>query len=221
MYIQFLKNIFLFNKFSNEQLECISKFVIPIKLKKNQTLFLQGEPAESFFIVVSGKISVYRSSNAGIEQTLHIMEDRELVAEAAMFGMKSFPASSKALKETTVLKVPKDQFVTNILSNPELSMAMMASYSLKLRKFVSMIEYLSLDEVKLRIIKYFQVNCYRNDEGKLVVKLTTSKKELAQLLGTTPETLSRNFNLLKNDQTISEESKHIIVINNEDVFALI
>ncbi|MCK5883284.1 MAG: Crp/Fnr family transcriptional regulator [Bacteriovoracaceae bacterium] len=216
---QTLKTIFIFKRFTDEQLEHIARFVTPVKMKKGEILFVQGENVCAFFAVAHGRLSVFRSSKSGLEQTLHIANDREVVAEAAIFGKSEFPASCKALKDSLVLKVPRGPFIEYMMKHPEAAISVMAAYSIRLREFVTMIEYLSLDDVKLRVIKYLQRNCRPAPDGGMAIELTMSKKELAGLLGTAPETLSRTLKKLKEEKHISEDGKLIRITDPNSFFS--
>ena len=87
---------------------------------------------------------------------------------------------------------------------------MMSSYSKRLRQFVSKIEDLSLKDIKSRLAGYLLENS-TIENGKTVCRLTYSKKELASLLGTIPETLSRSFAFLKQKGLIVEKDNIIII----------
>ncbi len=217
--VQILKNVFIFKRFTDDQLEQIARFVTPIQLKKGDLLFVQGEEVSAFFAIAYGRLAVFRSSKAGLEQTLHIANDREVVAEAAIFGKSEFPASCKALKDSLVLKVPKGPFIEYMMQHPEAAISVMAAYSIRLREFVTMIEYLSLDDVRLRVIKYLQRNCRPLQAGGMGLELTMSKKELAGLLGTAPETLSRTLKKLRDEQILVEEGKVLKICDPSTFFS--
>ncbi len=199
-----LKRTFLFATLDPEEFKLLTSHCSQVKLKRSSHLFLQGRPAEAFFIIVYGKVSIYRLSAEGDEQVLHFHSDNSVVAEAAIFDMQMYPASCKTLKDTLAIKIPKNAFIEMLTSKPELSLKFLAAYSKRLREFVNMVEYLSLDDVSLRFTKYLQKNARKGSHGSWEVDSNLSKKELASILSIAPETLSRVLKKFK-DQKIIEE----------------
>lgn len=201
---KYLQHFFLFRNLSEAQLLDISRASFLVRLKKGESLFYQGDEAVAFFAIAVGKIAVSRTSGTGAEQIIHILREYEFIAEAAIFGLGKYPANAKALIDSTIIKIPKQFFIDYIMEHPQVSLGIMAGYSERLREFVMMIEYLSLDDVKLRLLKYMQRNGRPTDLG-IEVRLGMTKKEWAGLLGTTPESLSRNLKKLKDEDLLTEK----------------
>lgn len=206
-----LRNYFLFENLDEQTLAELSKSCSTKEIVKNEILFQQGSLASAFYIVIYGKISIFRLRPNGDEQTIHIHSDGDIVAEAAIFDQINYPASCKALKESKLIRITKDAFCNLILKNPEIAFKILGAYSRRLRSFVSMVENLSLDDVKQRLLQYLEKNSYNDGKNKLV-NLTISKKELSNILGMSPETLSRALKALKEQQIISEDENNSIVI---------
>ena len=138
---KFLKTIFLFESLKPEDLRDIATGCQLVRLAKEEPLFQEGASAQYFYVIAYGKIGVYKLSPNGTETTLHMMEDRDIIAEAAIYGMNVYPASAKALADSTLIAVPASHYVELILSHPQNALKVMSSYSLKLKEFVTMIEF--------------------------------------------------------------------------------
>lgn len=211
---KFLSNIFLFNSFSEEELNLLESFSSWKKVSKGKQIFSEGLDASAFYIVVSGIVKIYKLSPDGKEHTLHIHGPGDLVAEAAIFDSMVYPASCMALEDSTLVRIPREGFFNLIKKYPELSLKMMSSYSKRMRQFVSKIEELSLKDIKSRLAGYLLENSTIEDD-KTVCRLTYSKKELSSLLGTIPETLSRSFAFLKQQGLIVEKDNLFIIPDPE------
>lgn len=211
----FLPQIFLFNSLSIDELDKVISISTVKRFEKNTQIFSQGDEVTAFYIIVYGKISIFKVSSNGSEQLIHINSDKDVVAEAAIFGKNSYPACCRTLKESLIVKIPKNDFIDLLLSYPHISVKMMGSYSNRLREFVKMVEYLTLDDVKKRIIKYLMQNSVKSNDGYVSFELEISKREIAGLLGTTPETFSRVLRDLKKNSLISEDKK-LIMLNDID-----
>jgi len=211
---KFLLRIFLFDSFTEKELSLLEPSLSLKKVQKGEQIFSEGMDASAFFIVVSGKVKVYKVSPDGKEYTLHIHGPGDLVAEAAIFDSMLYPASCISIENSTLIRVSRGGFISLIKTHPELSLKMMSGYSKRLRQFVAKIEELSLKDIKARLAGYLLENS--TVENRVTVcHLLYSKKELSSLLGTIPETLSRALAFLKQKGLIVEKDNLIIIPDPE------
>jgi CRP-like cAMP-binding protein len=211
---KFLSNTFLFTSFTEKEIDLLLASTSLKKVGRGEQIFSEGIDATAFFIVVSGKVKIYKLSPDGKEYTLHIHGPGDLVAEAAIFDSMVYPASCLALEDTTLMRVSREGFLKLIREHPELSLKMMSSYSKRLRQFVAKIEELSLKDIKSRLAGYLIENS-SVENGVAVCHLSYSKKELSSLIGTIPETLSRALAFLKQKKLIIEKDNTIIIPDPE------
>ena len=185
-----------FKGLPNEQLKSLSSIVLDKKVEKGQLIFSEGEEGIGFFIVTRGRIKVFKSSPEGKEQILHIFGPGEPFGEVPVFEGKSFPASAEALEKGRLLFFPRYAFIDQIRKNPDFGLNMLAIMSKRLRVFTRLIEDLSLKEVPGRLAAYLlHLRDLKGGEDEL--ELDISKAQLASILGTIPETLSRILGRLK------------------------
>lgn len=210
----FLRTHFLFDSFSEEELKSIFKFSIEKKIKEGQMLFNIDERAESFFIVRTGSLRVFSTSSRGTEQTLHVHGSGDVVAEGAMFGLRTYPAYCEAVSDSEVISVRSSDFIDLVMQNPKIAMKLLKSYSGRLREFVSLINRISFQDVKGRFADLL-IKGSVQDRAKLVYKMNLSKRELASSLGTIPETLSRTLHFFKREKLIKEDGKRLIILDPE------
>ena len=211
---KFLSTTFLFNSFNEMEIDLLSASAAVKKVQKGEYIFSEGVDATAFFIVISGKVKIYKLSPDGKEHTLHIHGPGDLVAEAAIFDSMRYPASCMAMEDSQMVRISRDGFLTLIKNHPELALKMMSGYSKRLRQFVAKIEELSLKDIKSRLAGYLIENS-TEENGVVICRLVYSKKELASFLGTIPETLSRALAFLKQKKLITEKDNTIIIPDPE------
>jgi CRP-like cAMP-binding protein len=210
----FLSNTFLFHSFTGNEIGLLLTSASLKSVQKGEEIFSEGHDASAFFIVVTGKIKIYKISADGKEHTLHIHSPGDLVAEAAIFDSMVYPASCTALEDTVLVRISREGIINLIKEHPELSLKMMSGYSKRLRQFVAKIEELSLKNIKARLAGYLLENS-SVENNNMVCRLKYSKKELASLLGTIPETLSRALAFLKQQKLIIEKDNTIVITDPE------
>jgi CRP/FNR family transcriptional regulator, dissimilatory nitrate respiration regulator len=206
----FLSDIFLFHSFTKKEIDLLSFSAAFKNVTKGEQIFSEGLDATAFYIVVSGKVKIYKISPDGKEYTLHIHGPGDPVAEAAIFDSMIYPASCMALEDSVLVRISREGFLALVRMHPALALKMMSGYSKRLRQFVTKIEELSLKDIKSRLAAYLLEHSTAVN-GISICHLDHSKKELSSLLGTIPETLSRALGLLKQKKLIIEKDNTIMI----------
>ena len=126
-----------------------------------------------------------------------------------VFTGQRFPANAEALSDTSALFFPRNDFVNQIKKDPSLALNMLSILSMRLKRFTGLIENLSLKEVPGRLAAYLLYLSERDKETNDLT-LEISKAQLASILGTIPETLSRILSRMTNEGILeSDEKRHI------------
>jgi CRP-like cAMP-binding protein len=215
---EILKKSPLFCGLGDRELEQVKAVGITKNYQKGEVIFSEGQNATGFFVNLSGQVKVYKLSADGREQILHIIRPTEAFAEAALFAGSTYPAFAESLTQTRILYFPKDSFFGLIRQNPQLSLNMIGSLSFWLRRFVDLVEELSLKDVSARVSKYLLDSSIRSgskQEESVVFELEISKTQLASRLGTISETLSRALRKLQDRKIIRVQGKKITILNRE------
>ena len=193
-----LRSCQLFVGLAANDIESIADLVISKHLKKDEYLFYQGDKSLGFYIVQKGGINVHRVGASGKEQVIHWFRPMESFAEATLATETGYPADARATEETTVLLVPKAEFIELLRRRPELSLRMLGSMSMHLRVLVGLVDDLTLKDIETRVANWLLRRCPRPIGKKAAeIKLDGTKRMLAAELGTTSETLSRTLAKLR------------------------
>lgn len=180
----------LFSGLEDTALAAVSAMGRSRESLRGELLFQEGETAKGFFVVLSGKVKIFKATPEGKEKILHILGPGEPVGEVPMFAGMPYPASAQTLEICHLFFLPREAFIRKLREMPELALAMLAVLSRRLRVFTTQIEHLALKEVPARLAAY--LNTLKEEcGGETSLVLPLSKAQLASLLGTSPETLSR------------------------------
>lgn len=182
----------LFDGLPDEHLRDLMSIGVEKRFKRGGTIFSESEPALGFYVLLSGRVKIFKLSPDGKEQILHIFGPGEPFGEVPVFEGKRFPAHAVALEDSTASFYPRDAFVGLIKNNPSLALNMLAVLSRRLRTFTALVDNLALKEVPGRLAAHL---LYLSDRMQAAeqVELDVPKNQLAGMLGTIPETLSRIF----------------------------
>jgi CRP/FNR family transcriptional regulator, dissimilatory nitrate respiration regulator len=216
---QIIAAIPLFEGLTANQCASLAAIAIQRNYSRGQSFFSEGDEAVGFYVILSGKVKIFKLSPEGKEQIFHIMEDNEPFGEAAVFAGQHYPASAQALGETRALFFPRLKFVELISREPSLALAMLALLSLRLRRLTLLVENLSLKEVPGRLAAYLLYRQEHNS-GAATIELDISKNQMAGLLGTIPETLSRILKRMNDEKLIKAEARSIAILDKKGLTEL-
>lgn len=217
--IEQIEAVFLFQGLPQTQLSELATIALEQKFKRGETLFLEGQKAAGFYAVVAGKVKIFKLSMDGKEQILHIFGAGECFGEVPVFAGGNFPAHAEAIDDTTVLFFLRNAFVELVKKEPSIAMNMLAVLSKRLRQFTHLIEDLSLKEVPGRLAAYLLYLSERKGRSDHLT-LDITKGQLASLLGTIPETLSRILGKMVQLQCIEVQGRHITLLDRDAIESL-
>ena len=196
--------------FSGLSGELTDKLAAIVRLKKYQAgavIFEEGSPGRGFHLVAEGRVKIHKTAPDGKEQILHILDPGEPFGEVAIFLGQGYPANAQALTAAVTLYFPREDLMGLIAANTEMALGLLAVMARRLARFTALLEAVTLKEVPSRLAAFILELAGERDRAEL----SLSKSQLASLLATTPETISRSLGRLKNAGLIAEEKPYIII----------
>jgi len=187
-----------------------------------EMLFAEGEPCKGLYIVVSGRVRIFKTAATGREQVLTVEGPGASVAELPVFDGGSYPASGAAMERTEVLFISRADLRALCLEKPEVSLKMLQVVGQRLRRLVGIIEELSFTTVRHRLISWLLRAAStegRRSERGLVISLHGSHQELAAQIGTVRELVSRNLARLQAQSFIEMSGREITILDKEGLEA--
>lgn len=175
--------------------------------KLGETLVVAGAEAQGFYRVVTGSVRIYQLSTEGREVEVGRFGPGDFVAAALAFSEEPFPHFLEAVEDSRLLFYPRAVAWQRIIATPPLASFFLRMISGKCRVLQQRIHALEFQTPRERLLAYLGQLCPR--DGSCVVRLPRPKKDIARMLGTTPETLSRTLRALEQDGTIKMEARSI------------
>jgi CRP/FNR family transcriptional regulator, dissimilatory nitrate respiration regulator len=214
-----INNVFLFQGLSQLQLDALTRIALPRSFRKGQTIFFEGDKAAGFYVVVTGRVKIFRLSPEGKEQIFHLFGKGEPFGEVSVFTGQDYPACAEAYSALTTLFFPRETFIALVKRDESLALNMLALLSMRLRRFAALIEDLSLKEVPGRLAAYL-LYLFEKQNKTAEVTLDVSKRQLAYLLGTIPETISRILKRMNQQGLILSKGNRISITDRVALTAI-
>ncbi len=177
------------------------------RFRAGESLLRQGTPALGLYVVASGKVAVSRQGSDGRGRLLHLFGPGEVVGEVPTFAGGAYPAEATATGETEALFLLRDDLLAVGREQPEVLLAMLAALSQRLRRFVALVEDLSLKDVPARFA--VRLLDLAEAQGSDAVVLPVAKGVFAAELGAAPETFSRLLRKLQDGGVIAVAGRRI------------
>ncbi|MFZ1980370.1 MAG: Crp/Fnr family transcriptional regulator [Smithella sp.] len=211
-----IKDIILFQGISPEKIKELASQSVYKKFKPGEMVIGEADPIRSFYVVISGQLKLYRSSVEGKEQTLQLLGPGDPFGLCTAFATDSFPASAMAIEESAVLLIPGTVMEATARQEPALLFNIIQILSQRLKDSMTLIESLALKEIPERLASFLRHESAKNKTDKNdIVKLTISQRELAKILGATPEALSRAIRKMANEGIISASGREISILDSK------
>lgn len=212
----------LFANLPPEDLRRVAEIATPCRYEKKAAIFREGERADGFYVVGEGRVKVFKLSEEGKEQVLHLIGPGQSFAEATLFEGGTFPAHAEALEVCDLVFLPKRPFTDLLEKNPRIALRMMASLSRWLKRMIDLVESIALRDVEARLVRYLSEElCGRGvpvRDGSML-ELEVGKSVLASRLGTVPETFSRTLKKLQDEGKIRVRGKQIRILRADALFS--
>lgn len=212
--IDILKKAPVFSELSNEDLEEIKNITIERNLPKGTTIFMEGDKGDAFYFVKSGKVKVYKTTSDGRELIFTILSPGDVFAEVSLFNDIDYPAGTEVLEDACIGMIRNEDLEDLIRENSEIALHIIKIFSKKLYDSQQKVKELALTDTYARtaqiIMQMAETKGIQTSEG-IEFELNLSRQELANLIGTARETVSRVLSQFRKESSINIDRKNIII----------
>lgn len=209
-YEELLRGLPLFSRVSEDALAGIAARVVVRQVPRRRILFRRGTPCEGLWVVVRGRVRVYRANREGREQILHEQGPGQPLAEVPLFDGGPYPANARAEEDSELLFLPREEFIALYRGEPEIADAVIAELGRRLRNAVRTIERISLRDVTSRVgLALLERAAAEGAGADRPFTLRESQARLAEELATTRESVARALRTLRSEELIVQDRRRI------------
>ena len=222
--VDLLKGVELFSELNEEQLGMIANLVIVKNYNRDETVVLEGDDSvQALYLIATGSVQVYMTGIDGRETILSFLERGDFFGEMSLIDGEPRSASVRTVTDAKLLVIHRESFLSLIRKTPEIAMALMSELCKRLRKANKQIGSLSTMSVSGRVagtlLNLMQERGVRihTDNGNMVTVIHNrpTQQQLADMSGTTRETVSRICSLLVKTNAIAMTGKDIVIFDED------
>ena len=207
-----LRSIPLFSGVSDEDLVSVASLLIERRFPNNKTIVEEGLPGDYMYVIREGRVKVTKLSGDGREKILSILEPGDFFGEMSLLDREPRSASVKALSETRILALARNDFLNLLRKSSDLAMAVIQELTRRVRAIDEQASSLSFQRVEERTKGLLRRQA-REDigvEGRYVTPALTHQ-QIADMIGTSRETVTRVVKDLKEQGWLEQDGKRYLV----------
>ncbi len=217
-----LKGVELFSELNEEQLGMLANLIVVQDFNRDETVVLEGDDSmQALYLIASGSVQVYMTGIDGRETILSFLERGDFFGEMSLIDGEPRSASVRTVTDCQMMIIHRESFLQLIRQTPEIAMALLSEMSKRLRKANKQIGSLSTMSVSGRVagtlLNLMEERGVRihTDNGKMVVVIHNrpTQQQLADMSGTTRETVSRICSMLVKANAIAMTGKDIVIFD--------
>ncbi len=212
--INLLQSVPLFSDLSDSSLSMISQEMILRSYTKEQMILVEDNPGETFFIVAQGSVKVTRTSEDGREVILTMLGAGDFFGEMSLLDGKTRSANVVALEATETLTLSRRDFLSILETYPKIAIHLLEELTTRIRWSDRQIESLSLSGAEKRIAIALirlaeELGTIR--QGAVTVQNLPYQQDIANMAGTSRETVSRVLKLLEEQNYIQRHGRTLVI----------
>jgi CRP-like cAMP-binding protein len=186
------------------------------KIKEGQIIYLEGEQADTVYLLESGWVKATRMSPEGREQALLFLKPGEVFGDISVLTDTPYPGTVTALEKVVVWTIDKYSLLKLINRHPELAMAIIRRMGERVMYFIGLIEDLSLRSVEARIATTLLKHAQMKGSNLVVQRRSwTTFDMMATRLGTVRDVLRRALRNLEDEGLLRVEKRTIVILDPE------
>lgn len=222
--IEPLRSVPLFRDFDDAELAEVAQLVAPRRFSKHQTIFREGDPGQTFYLILSGSVAIVRVAPDGRETILSILKERDFFGEMSIFDTAVRAASVRTLTDVEVGAIERDDFLALIDRSPRIGRLLVIALSERLRAANKLISATTSQDIRSRLASLL-VNLSQNfgepvaNGTRITLRLTN--QEMANMIGTTRETVNRTLNRFWDERLIDMRTSNIVVTEVEKLAGMV
>lgn len=198
---ELLHGIPFFAEFPPTVLDALATRCVPRTVGAGFSLFRAGDRCSGLYLVLEGRVRIYRTASDGREQTMALEGAGRPVAELPLFDGGPYPASASTIEPSRLAFLPRTEFEHAFRTNPDVAAAVVRALGGRLRHLVQLVETIAFRDVAARLAMLLADEADQRGvagpEDGVTVALERTQEQLATEIGTARESVSRAFKQLK------------------------
>ncbi|HET7874374.1 MAG TPA: Crp/Fnr family transcriptional regulator [Methylomirabilota bacterium] len=219
----FLKEILVFKGLPPREIEALAQTALEERRRPREYFFMEGDPANWFYLVRSGRVKIVRHSRTGKDVVLELLGPGEVFGGVAAIERRPYPAAAQATEPTVVLKIAAETMVALVERHPSIIREVALMIGQRLRTAHNSVKSLAVDPVEARLaatlVRLGEREGTRGKQG-VTLPFHLTRQSLADMTGTTVETAIRVVSRWIKDGLVLDDGGRLVLADLDALRAL-
>ena len=206
-----LQQVEIFEGLTDDELETLAESSSSRAFPKNTVVIHENDPADSLFVIESGKVKVYCSDKNGKEFIMNTQGEGDYFGELALLDDSTRSASVRTVEKSSFCIIFKDDFNRVLDEHPKIARQLIRNLSQRVRKLTGDVKSLALQDVYGRVANVLMDLAEERGDGSLFIPEKLTQQDIADRVGASREMVARILKDLTIGDYIRFEGRHIII----------
>ena len=207
-----LQHVELFKGLSQEELEALRDSSLNRSFPRNTVVIHENDPADSLFIIESGKVKVYCSDKNGKEFIMNTQITGDYFGELALLDDSTRSASVRTVEKSEFCVIYKEEFNRVLDNHPKIARKLIFNLAQRVRKLTADVKSLALQDVYGRVAGVLMDLSEERGDGTLLIPEKLTQQDIADRVGASREMVDRILKDLTIGEYIRFEGRHIVIV---------
>ena len=214
----------LFASLDREQIAQIARVSRRHRYDRDDVVVYQGDPGDTFYVILDGQVKVSVSSPEGQEAILVMLGNGDSFGEFALLDEQPRSATIQATRPTEVVAVRKEEFHRLIRQSPEIALGLLRVMTKRLRDTDQLVEDAAFLDVAERLAK--KLLSLVEQHGRITPRgieldLQLTQQDLAAMIGTTRESVNKQLGAFRDRGIVAVDRQRITILKPDALRARI
>lgn len=214
---ELLQRFSLFKNLTDYEIEPILDIAKNRTYRQGTHIFMQGDPLTNVYFIYSGKVKIYRTDIHGREQIVNVLKAGDMFPHQGFFRDDDYPAHAEVMQESVLIYIPISSFEQFLITNPEICIKIFRVLGNKLVDLQNRLEekmlYNTYEQIILLLIRLSNNHGERLNEDEVRITTQFTNRDLANMIGSSRETVSRTLTQLKKKDLVTTDETGKLILN--------
>src|SRR5690625_2113640 len=215
--IDLIRKFDIFKQLKDYEIEPIIDYIEIKKYPQETMLFLQNEPITKVFFLIKGQVKVFRTNFDGKEQIVNILQARDMFPHQGFFRKSQYPANAEVIEDVELITMSITDFEQFILLYPTISEKIYRMLGELISDLQNRLEakilFTAHEQIIMQLMRLTKIHGQKVNEHEYKIMINFTNQELANIIGTSRETVSRTLTLLRKEQLIRTDDDSLYIVN--------
>ena len=211
-----LQEMPILSSLSQSDWEKIKHLFVEKRFGKDDYIFFEGDPFSWLGVVLEGRVKMIKHSENGKDVVVDMISSGGMLGELAAFNGEPYPATAQAMEPTVVASIQRDDYLRLLKQYPALALRVIEELGRRLREAQEMIKSMAVERVERRIarilLKLAATTGSSSEEG-IVIELSLTRQDIAEMVGTTVETAIRTMSKFRKKGLVQTKRGRVVILD--------